>query len=89
MEFITALPAPLASGAIVRGGDGGLRAVVKGHKVSLGTPVDMTPKAGALAALFEAGLPSGAKVNLIAPSFPAVSYPQPEVEGNKEASSGT
>ena len=87
LEFLSALPGRLSAGAVVRGSDASLKAIVQGHKVSLGSPTDMAAKARALVALFESGIHEGARVNLIAPSFPAVSNPQPQLDPIGVASS--
>lgn len=57
-------------------------AQVAGYTVRLGRPIDMERKARTLAALLEQGVAPGARISLIAPTRPAVSFAeaQPQVE---------
>ena len=92
LEFLAALPIDVSTGAVVTGEEGNLWARIGGHKVILGSSSDMKAKAASLAALIEQGVPSGSRINLVAPDFPSVrgeqpeANPQPEVEGADGAS---
>ena len=83
LVFVTALPPDLASDAVVSAEDGGLVAVVAGHRVRLGRPVDLAVKAVVLEELLATGLEEGAVIDLIAPMRPAVANPQPQVEAEE------
>lgn len=80
LEFTGSLPAPLAAGAVVTSGVSGLEAEVAGHHVVLGRPDDMAAKARAMVALVDAGLAPDAVVNLVSPTRPAVTNPEPKVQ---------
>ena len=80
LEFVSALPVQLAREAVVRGDSSGLKARVAGRRIILGTVENAVKKARSLAALLEAGIPEGARVNLIAPDFPAVAV---ELDGSQ------
>ncbi len=80
LMFLDALAVEHQPGARVTVSEEGLHAVVGGHLIRLGRPVDMAQKALVLAALLEAGIEPGATVNLIAPTRPAVAHPVPEPE---------
>ncbi|MDK1009588.1 MAG: FtsQ-type POTRA domain-containing protein [Actinomycetota bacterium] len=82
IAFIDTLTPPNRAVAILTSVENGLHAVVAGHSVRLGRPIDMEEKATVLEALLATGLDPGAAINLIAPRRPAVSNsgPEPEVE---------
>lgn len=80
LTFLQHLREESRAGARVFVEGDGLAAVVAGHDVRLGRPVDMAEKAVVLDALLKAGLEEGASIDLIAPSRPAVTNPQPEQE---------
>ncbi len=80
LEFLAGLPAPVATGAVVRSAEGGLTATVAGHAVVLGPPREMTAKAASLTAVLEDGIAEGASVSLVSARRPAISNPQPEVD---------
>jgi len=83
MVFIAALRPDLRAGTVlVRDGDG-LFAVVAGHRVRLGRPVDLEAKATVLGTLIDSGLAEGVSIDLIAPLRPAVTNPQPQLEGEQ------
>lgn len=89
LEFVGALPIELKDGLVVdRAGDE-LTATVGGYEVVLGSSRDMAQKAVTLAVLLEEGIPDGASINLVSPLRPAVSNPQPVVEGSQEVTSET
>jgi cell division protein FtsQ len=81
LEFTGNLPAALAAGAVMTKGEDGIEAYVAAHRVVLGRPDDMAAKAKALVALIDAGLAPDAVVNLVSPTRPAVTNPQPRVQG--------
>lgn len=83
LEFVEALPVDLASDATV-GTDGeGLVAVVGGHEIIIGRPVDLATKATVVATILDTELVDGAVINVIAPLRPAVTNPQPLLEGEE------
>ena len=75
LAFLAELAPQPGIAVIVTESDGELWADVAGTVVRLGRPIDMEPKARALVALLAEGLPSGAMVNLVAPTRPAVIPP--------------
>lgn len=85
IAFIDTLTSRNRSGAQLSVVGEGLHAVVAGHSVRLGRPIDMEQKAAVLEALFEIGIEPGASIDLIAPLRPAVSNlgPEPEVEATE------
>ena len=86
LEFVSQLPAELASVTVVSGTADRVTAVVAGHQVELGHPVDMAAKARALAALLDTGIDEGMAINLVSPSRPAVSNPRVPVEASRAGS---
>ena len=78
LEFVDAASPELRIGMRLRTGSSGLVAVVAGHDVILGRPVDMAVKAAVLEGLLADGLESGAVINLVAPTRPAVTNPDPQ-----------
>jgi len=80
LEFIDALADDLRVGLVVGTEGDRIVATVDGHVVTLGRADDMAMKALVLESMIGAGLDPGVAVNLIAPSRPAVSDPQPQVE---------
>lgn len=83
IEFIETLAPDLREGAVVTAEDGGLFADVAGHVLRLGRPVEMATKAIVFEGLYAMGLAPGARVDLIAPTRPAVANPQPQVEAEE------
>ena len=83
LEFIEALAPDLRGGTVVSLADDGLEAIVAGHDVRLGRPVEMDDKAIVLESLIASGLEQGAAIDLIAPTRPAVTNPQPLDEGEE------
>lgn len=83
LEFVNGLTPELRAGSRVSIEDGGVVAVVSEHRVRLGRPIDMAEKAVVLAGLLASGLDDGAAIDLIAPSRPAVSNPEPVVEAEE------
>ena len=78
--FLEALPGDLRAGAVMSVDSGSLMASVAGHAVRLGRPIDMYQKAVVLTEMLTLDLEPGAVIDLIAPSRPAVSNSQPQVE---------
>lgn len=83
LEWVDALPPRLQGGLVVRAVGGELWAEVAGHRVRLGRPVEMTAKAKTLITLLSESLPSGAEINLVAPTHPAVSTVGPDEDDAK------
>lgn len=75
LEFIATLPGHLAPRAEVFVRESELWAVVNGHQVRLGRPIDMAAKALSLVALLEHDIPSGSILVLVAPTNPAITSP--------------
>lgn len=55
-------------------------AEVSGYTIRLGRPIDMEAKARALAALLSRGVAPGAVISLVAPTRPALSWPQAQAQ---------
>jgi hypothetical protein len=89
LEFVAALPVELKPELVVAREGADLVATVLGFRVELGLPKDMAQKAVTLAVLFDQGIESGAVINVISPLRPAVSNPQPPVEGSQEVTTET
>ncbi|MEZ5176241.1 MAG: FtsQ-type POTRA domain-containing protein [Acidimicrobiia bacterium] len=80
LEFSAALPADLAAQIELATDGEGLAATLLGHSIILGRPSEMADKAAVLVALLESGIEPDAVINLIAPSRPAITNPQPLLE---------
>lgn len=80
ITFLASLPEDLAAGAVITAVDDAVWAVVAGHDVRLGRPVDMETKAAVLTQLIATGIDADAPVDLIAPLRPAVANPRPQQE---------
>lgn len=80
IEFVASLPPALHHRTVLTTDGEGLFATVSGHVVRLGRPVDLYAKATVLTEMLEQDLHPAARIDLIAPTRPAVSNPQPEVE---------
>ncbi|MDX2468336.1 MAG: FtsQ-type POTRA domain-containing protein [Acidimicrobiia bacterium] len=89
LEFIGSLPIELKEGLAIKHEANELVATVAGHQIVLGSSRDMAQKAVTLAVLLEQGVPDGASINLVSPLRPAVTDPQPVVEGLEEVTSET
>jgi len=84
IEFVAGLsPALRRSTTVTIAGDT-VGAVVDRHNVVLGRPVDMTFKAAAVEAVIATGLEEGSRLDVTAPSRPAVAPPQSQLEGETE-----
>ncbi|NND84933.1 MAG: FtsQ-type POTRA domain-containing protein [Acidimicrobiia bacterium] len=78
LTFLTTLdPLLAARGVLLERAPDDLWFSVPGLDVRLGRPIEMAEKAAALTALLDRGVPPGSEVNLIAPTRPAVSTPDP------------
>lgn len=80
VAFLANLPEDLRAGTVVTRDVAGLLTTVAGHPVILGGPQEMELKARVLTALIADGLDQGVIVNLLSPSRPAVSNPEPQAE---------
>jgi cell division protein FtsQ len=80
ITFLAALPDDLAADAVITAVDDTVWAVVAGHDVRLGRPVDMETKAAVLTQLIASGIDADASIDLIAPLRPAVGNPRPQQE---------
>ncbi len=80
LAFVSELAPPSGAGVEVRLQGNELWASVAGVEVRLGRPIDMEAKAKALVALFAQDIPPEATINLLAPTRPAIAYPE-ETEG--------
>ncbi len=81
LEFVDATAPDLRAGMRIRSEDGAtIVAEVAGHRVVLGRPREMARKAAVLEGLIASGLEPGAVINLVAPTRPAVSNPEPQPE---------
>ncbi|MDX2343442.1 MAG: FtsQ-type POTRA domain-containing protein [Acidimicrobiia bacterium] len=89
LEFIGALPIELKEDLVVDSVNGELVGTVAGHEVILGSTREMSQKAVTLAVLLEQEMDADASINLVSPLRPAVTNPQPEVEGFQEVTSET
>ena len=84
IEFLAELPDAKIVGATVWLEGSELWAVVDGHEVRLGRPVEMTAKAHSLVALLGESVPDDAILVLIAPAHPAVRPPVAEESPNED-----
>jgi cell division protein FtsQ len=84
VEFVAGLsPALQRSTTVTVSGDM-VDALVDQYSVSLGRPIDMAFKAAAVEALIATGLEAGSRIDVTAPSRPAVAPPQSQLEGETE-----
>lgn len=83
LAFVAALSEDRRSDVVVVVDDDGLAAFLDGHAVRLGRPTDLALKAAVLEELLEEGLATGAAIDLIAPTRPAVRNPQPQQEAEE------
>lgn len=81
--FVEALEPDLRMSVVLRVEDGSLMARIPGYDVRLGRPTEMYEKAVVLGAMLEQDLAVGSTIDLIAPSRPAVSNPQPLEEAEE------
>lgn len=84
LEFVAGLSPALQRSATVAVAGNTVDAQVDGYTVVLGRPVDMAFKAAAVEALITIGLEAGSRIDVTAPSRPAVAVPQSQLEGETE-----
>lgn len=82
LEFVSELPPDLVATTVITIDDSAqIAAQVGDYDVRLGRAIDMRSKAAALIALIDYGVESGSSIDVTAARRPAVTNPQPEVEG--------
>lgn len=81
IEFVAALPSSIRRSASLTVIGDRVEANVAGFRVVVGRPNDMAAKAAAVGALISAGLEPGSWINVTAPTRPAVTPPQSQLEG--------
>jgi hypothetical protein len=84
IEFLDGLSPGLRRSTTVTVVGDSIEATVDRYTVSLGRPVEMAFKAATVEALVATGLESGSRINVTAPSRPAVAPPQSQLEGETE-----
>jgi len=82
LKFVSGLPLDLAATTVIIIDDSSqIAAQVGDYEVRLGRAIDMRSKAAALIALIDYGVEPGSSIDVTAARRPAVTNPQPEVEG--------
>lgn len=82
LKFVSGLPPELAATTVITIDDSSqIAAQVGDYEVRLGRAIDMRSKAAALIALIDYGVEPGSSIDVTAARRPAVTNPQPEVEG--------
>jgi hypothetical protein len=84
IEFLAALTPALRRSTEVVVDGGVVGAEVDGVIILLGRPTNMAAKAAAVEALIATGIESGSRIDVTAPSRPAVASPQSQLEGETE-----
>ena len=84
VEFAAGLPPALQRSTTVTVSGDRVDALVDQYTISLGRPIDMAFKAAAVEALIATGLDAGSRIDVTAPSRPAVAPPQSQLEGETE-----
>jgi len=84
VQFVAGLSPSLRRSTTVTVSAGSVDALVDQYTVVLGRPVDMAFKAAAVEALIASGLEAGSRIDVTAPSRPAVALPQSQLEGEAE-----
>jgi len=84
VEFAAGLPPSLSRSTTVSVAKDTVSATVGGYPIVLGRPLEMAFKAAAVEALIETGLEPGSRIDVTAPSRPAVAPPQSQLEGEME-----
>ena len=84
IEFVSALPPALRRSTEVVVANGVVAAEVEGIIILVGRPTDMAAKATAVTALIGTGIESGSRIDVTAPSRPAVAPPQSQLDGETE-----
>ncbi|MEA3511888.1 MAG: FtsQ-type POTRA domain-containing protein [Actinomycetota bacterium] len=85
IEFVEALPPALRRSTEIMIIGGVVGAEVDGISILMGRPTEMVAKAAAIEALIAAGIEPGSRIDVTAPTRPAVAPPQSQVEGETEA----
>lgn len=80
LEFIDASADDLRAGMRLRVESDAVIADAAGHRVILGRPIEMATKAVVLDGLLSSGIDPGVVVNLVAPTRPAITNPEPQPE---------
>jgi cell division protein FtsQ len=83
-EFIAGLSPSLRRATTVSVTGDTASAVVAEYSVILGRPIDMAFKAAAVDALIASGVEAGSRIDVTAPTRPAVAPPQSQLEGETE-----
>ncbi|MEN8113421.1 MAG: hypothetical protein ABFS21_03445, partial [Actinomycetota bacterium] len=86
IEFFAALPPSLRRSANVTVADNRLNGDVGGYVVVLGRPLEMALKAAALEAVIASGIELGSRIDVTAPTRPAVGPPQSQLNVETETS---
>jgi len=89
IDFVAALSPALRRSAHVAVVDGTLQAEVGGYHVALGRPQEMELKAAALDAVIGSGTEIGSRIDVTAPTRPAVASPQSQLDVELETSQDT
>jgi len=84
VEFVAGLSPALQRSTTVTASGDRVDAIIDQYTVLLGRPVDMAFKAAAVEALLATGLEAGSRIDVTAPSRPAVAPPQSQLEGEAE-----
>lgn len=85
LEFVAGLSPSLRRATTITISGGVVEAVVVGHEVALGRPTDMAFKAATVEAIVATGLGAGGRIDVTAPTRPALALPQSQLEGEPEA----
>ncbi|MEN8233525.1 MAG: FtsQ-type POTRA domain-containing protein [Actinomycetota bacterium] len=89
IEFVAALPPSLRRTATVNVNGDRLAADVAGFDVVLGRPLEMALKAAAVEALIASDIEEGSRIDVTAPTRPAVGPPQSQLDVENETSQDT
>ena len=84
VEFVAGLSPALQRSTTVIATGNTVGAAIEEYNVVLGRPIDMALKAAAVEALIANGLERGSRIDVTAPSRPAVAPPRSQVEGETE-----
>ena len=81
IEFVSALPPELRRLTEISIVGSAVGAEIDGVTILLGRPTDMAAKAATVEALMALGIESGSRIDVTAPTRPAVAPPQSQLEG--------
>ncbi len=84
VEFAAALSPSLRRSTTIKITGDTVSAVVSGYTVVLGRPAEMAFKAAAVEALVSTGIEEGSRIDVTAPTRPAVAPPRSQLEGETE-----